>query len=194
MSVTLMCVEEEVDYLFLPFLCSVNTMKFLLLTLLISLSANAQSIEVELKAKVLQLETDKIIKNGWTLTDAQFASFHYKLMPIKMKWNEFYEVLMRFRGQMRLLEDQTYPQLLRQDKLRGTHKADSLVATLIREEHEKNPKEAYLKEKYGNADPNRLIYEVSYVMKYKRSGQEVVGDKQVLDFYQNDLSVVHFLN
>ena len=122
--------------------------------LLICQSTNAQSIEANLKAKVLKIETDKISKYGQPLTEDQFASFHYKRMPIKVKWDKFYEVDMTFRGRMSSVFDkptsQLLDQLIKQDKLKGTHQADSLQAALIRQEYEKSPKEAYLNEKYGS--------------------------------------------
>jgi hypothetical protein len=46
----------------------------LLLTLLFSLSSNAQSIEIKLKAEVLKSETEEAIKTGRKPTDLQFAS------------------------------------------------------------------------------------------------------------------------
>ena len=97
---------------------------------------------------------------------------------------------------MRLLEDETYHQLLRQDKLNGTHKADSLVAGLIREEHEKNKptskEEAHGKANSENADPTQQIYDVTYELTYKKSGQAVQNDKQRISFYRDDLSIVNF--
>lgn len=162
---------------------------------MISLSANAQSIEKKLRANVLKIESDKALESGRTLTDIQFASFQYSLIPIKDWWKMFYDIHRGFDTKMILVLRTAIADQQKQDVLDGTHKADSLAALLSRKEHATISKEeAYFKAKYENADPAQKVYEVLYELKYKQSGQERQDDRLRKAFYQNDLSEVHSFN
>ncbi|CAN5229365.1 hypothetical protein BH09BAC4_BH09BAC4_11760 [soil metagenome] len=168
----------------------------LLLALLSSLSANAQSIEVRLKAKILQIETEKATNGRLLLTDAQFASFQYRLIPIKDWWKMFYDIHKEFKTDMSRVLRASMADRQKRDSLNPIHQADSLAALLSRElpDTSVSKEEAYFKAKYENANPNQQVYEVWYELNYKSSGRAIQTRKLRKAFYQHDLSEVHSSN
>lgn len=169
----------------------------LLLSLLCALSANAQSIEDKLKARVLQIENDRALKNGRVLTDTRFASFQYRLIPIKDWWKMFYEIDNKFKADLDLVLKAAMADLQKQDSLNGTHQADSLLAVMNRNRPDTSTtasKEVDFRAKYENADPAQKVYEVLYELTYKQSGRVITDRKLKKAFYQHNLSEVHSLD
>ncbi|GAB4026024.1 hypothetical protein [Spirosoma gilvum] len=165
-----------------------------ILIVLISLTNSRQSIEEQLKTKVLQLEADQLRQKNQSVADLQFASFRYSLIPIKDWWKRLYDTHVEFRTQMSLLTNESYGQLREQDRLKGTHKADSLAA-IVRKQEQANQtdlskEEAYFKAKYETADPGQQVYETIYELRYNQSGQPRQSRPIRQAFYQRDLSRV----
>ncbi|AKD55298.1 hypothetical protein [Spirosoma radiotolerans] len=162
--------------------------------LLFSLTANRQSIEERLKAKVRQLEADQLRQANQPVTNLQFVSFRYSLIPLKNWWKRLYDTQVDFRIQMRLLTHETYGQLRQQDQLKGTHQADSLAAMIGQQEQAKqtdiSKEEAYFKTKYERADPGQQIYETLSQLSYQQAGQPRQSQPVRHAFYPTDLSEV----
>ena len=168
----------------------------LLLVLLSSLYANAQSVEARLKVKVLKIETDEAKKDGRLITEAQFTSFRYRLIPIKDWWKMFYDIHRKFKTDMIRVLDASMVDRQKRDSLVGTHQADSLatLSSRMQQDTSVSKEETYFKAKYENASPTQQVYEVLYELRYKHSGQVIQASKQRKAFYQRDLSEVHSFN